>query len=77
MQALREISMTMHTGKVTCVMGRNGVGKTTLMKNIMGVLAPAAGSVLCDEHDLTRLPPYRRARAGMALVPQGRQIFPS
>ena len=75
-QALREINMTMHTGKVTCVMGRNGVGKTTLMKNIMGVLVPTAGSVLCDEHDLTKLPPYRRARAGLALVPQGRQIFP-
>ncbi len=75
-QALRQISMTMDTGKVTCVMGRNGVGKTTLLKNIMGVLTPAAGSVLCDGEDLTRLPPYRRARAGVALVPQGRQIFP-
>jgi urea transport system ATP-binding protein len=66
----------MQTGKVTCVMGRNGVGKTTLMKNIMGVLVATGGSVLCDEKDLTRLPPYRRARAGLALVPQGRQIFP-
>src|SRR5208282_6515810 len=75
-QALRDINMTMNTGKVTCVMGRNGVGKTTLMKNIMGVLASTAGSVRCDEQDLTRLPPYRRARAGLARVPQGRQIFP-
>jgi len=75
-QALRNVNMTMQTGKVTCVMGRNGVGKTTLMKNIMGVLTSTGGSVLCDENDLTRLPPYRRARAGLALVPQGRQIFP-
>jgi urea transport system ATP-binding protein len=75
-RALREVNMTMQTGKVTCVMGRNGVGKTTLMKNIMGVLMSSAGSVICDQNDLTALPPYRRARAGLALVPQGRQIFP-
>ena len=75
-RALREVNMTMQTGKVTCVMGRNGVGKTTLMKNIMGVLQSSSGAILCDNEDLTRLTPYRRARAGMALVPQGRQIFP-
>ncbi len=75
-RALREVNMTMLTGKVTCVMGRNGVGKTTLMKNIMGVLQSSSGSVLCDDQDITRLPPYRRSRAGLALVPQGRQIFP-
>jgi len=75
-KALRDINMTMGEGKVTCVMGRNGVGKTTLMKNIMGVLRPSAGAVLVGDTDLTRLPANRRARAGLALVPQGRQIFP-
>src|SRR5262245_43848104 len=75
-KALRDINMTMSEGKVTCVMGRNGVGKTTLMKNIMGVLRPAAGAVMVGERDVTRLPANRRARAGLALVPQGRQIFP-
>jgi len=71
-KALRDINMTMGEGKVTCVMGRNGVGKTTLMKNIMGVLRPSAGAVLVGDTDLTRLPANRRARAGLALVAQGR-----
>src|SRR5438034_4251748 len=75
-KALRDVNMTMAEGKVTCVMGRNGVGKTTLMRNIMGVLRPSAGSVTVRDSDLTRLPAHRRARAGLALVPQGRQIFP-
>lgn len=75
-QTLHGINMTIATGQVTCVMGRNGVGKTTLMKNIMGILRPANGSVVLDETDITRLPAHRRAKAGLALVPQGRQIFP-
>ena len=75
-QALREVNMTMAQGRVTCVMGRNGVGKTTLMKNIMGLLRQTAGSVTLGDQDVSRLPPNRRARAGIALVPQGRQIFP-
>ena len=73
---LRGINMDMAAGCVTCVMGRNGVGKTTLMKNIMGVLRPSAGSVFMADMDLTGLPAHRRARAGLALVPQGREIFP-
>ncbi len=73
---LRNINMTMATGRVTCVMGRNGVGKTTLMKNIMGLLRPTAGSIITSDGDLTPLAANRRARAGVALVPQGRQIFP-
>lgn len=75
-QALRDVSMTMVDGKVTCVMGRNGVGKTTLMENLMGILRPKSGSVVCNEIDLTHLPAHRHAHAGMALVAQGRQIFP-
>ena len=75
-QALRDVTMTMAPGRITCVMGRNGVGKTTLMKTMMGLLKQTAGKVTLGEKDLTRLPANRRARSGLALVPQGRQIFP-
>jgi urea transport system ATP-binding protein len=75
-QALRGISMTMPPGQVTCVMGRNGVGKTTLMKNIMGLLRHSAGTIMLGERDVGGLAANRRARSGIALVPQGRQIFP-
>ena len=75
-QALREVSMTMAPARMTCVMGRNGVGKTTLMKTIMGLLKQASGTVAIGGQDVSHLPPNRRARGGLALVPQGRQIFP-
>jgi urea transport system ATP-binding protein len=75
-RALRGVTMSMPPGRVTCVMGRNGVGKTTLMKNIMGLLKPTEGAVWLGERDVSKLPAHRRARAGIALVPQGRQIFP-
>src|SRR5260221_10669535 len=68
--------MTMPTGQVTCVMGRNGVGKTTLIKAIMGVLRSSAGAVRLGERDLSHLPANRRAQAGLAWVAQGRLIFP-
>jgi urea transport system ATP-binding protein len=73
---LRDINMEMAPGRVTCVMGRNGVGKTTLMRNLMGQLRPSGGKVSMAGLDLTALPAYRRSRAGLALVPQGREIFP-
>ena len=75
-EALHDVTMTMNDGRVTCVMGRNGVGKTTLMENLMGILRPTSGAVLRDDLDLTFLPAHRHARSGIALVPQGRQIFP-
>ncbi len=75
-QALRNVTMTMAPARVTCVMGRNGVGKTTLMKNIMGLLKPTGGAVMLGDCDVTKLAANRRAKAGIALVPQGRQIFP-
>jgi urea transport system ATP-binding protein len=75
-QALREVTMTMAPGRITCVMGRNGVGKTTLMRTIMGLLKQTAGTVKLGGKDLSKLPANRRARSGLALVPQGRQIFP-
>ncbi len=73
---LRGINMEMARGRVTCVMGRNGVGKTTLLANIMGLLRPSAGSIFLETLDLTPLLAHRRAKAGLALVQQERQIFP-
>jgi urea transport system ATP-binding protein len=75
-QALKDVNMTMAPGRVTCVMGRNGVGKTTLMKTMMGLLRQNAGCVTLGDKDVSRYPANRRARSGLALVPQGRQIFP-
>jgi urea transport system ATP-binding protein len=73
---LRGINMEMTKGCVTCVMGRNGVGKTTLMRNIMGVLRSSGGPVMLGEKNLSSLAAHRRAKSGLALVPQGRDIFP-
>ena len=75
-QIVRGVSLDVPAGEVTCVIGRNGVGKTTLLKAIMGVLKPSAGSVSLEGAELVHLPANRRARAGVALVPQGRMIFP-
>jgi urea transport system ATP-binding protein len=63
-------------GQCTCVMGRNGVGKTTLMQCIVGLLPLRSGSLMYRDHDLARLPAERRAPLGIGYVPQGRQIFP-
>lgn len=70
-----DLSLQAGKGDVVCVLGRNGAGKTTLLKAIIGVL-PARGRVHFTGRDVTRLPSYRRARAGMGYVPQGRGIFP-
>ena len=75
-QALHDINMTMQPGQITCVMGRNGVGKTTLLRNIMGIATSSGGAVALGDRDVTPLPANKRAKAGLALVPQGRQIFP-
>jgi urea transport system ATP-binding protein len=64
------------SGEVVCVMGRNGVGKTTLLKTIMGQLTPRAGTIEYAGREVTGLPPYARARLGIGYVPQGRDIFP-
>jgi len=75
-QALTEVTMDVPAGEMVCIMGRNGVGKTTLVRNIMGLLSLSFGSVALDEVEISALPPHRRVRLGMAYVPQGRQIFP-
>jgi urea transport system ATP-binding protein len=73
---LRDLSFTAETGKVTALLGRNGVGKTTLLKCLMGLVPAKSGQVSFDARDLTRLPPYERVRTGIGFVPQGREIFP-
>jgi urea transport system ATP-binding protein len=75
-QALREVNMEVPQGKIVCVMGRNGVGKSTLMNNIVGLLKPSSGSITLNGKELIKLPAYRRSRAGLGYVPQGRMIFP-
>jgi urea transport system ATP-binding protein len=75
-QALRSVSLTAETGKIACVMGRNGVGKTSLMRAIVGQKNPSRGRILWNGEDVTRMPAFERARRGIALVPQGREIFP-
>jgi urea transport system ATP-binding protein len=73
---LRNVSFEVPTGAVSALLGRNGVGKTTLLKCLMGVLPVAGGSVMLDGQDITRLPPFARVRLGVGYVPQGREIFP-
>ncbi len=75
-QALRGVSLTAEPGKVTCVLGRNGVGKTSLLRALVGQHAISAGSILFDGENISQLRPYQRARRGIAIVPQGREIFP-
>ncbi|MCR4376709.1 MAG: urea ABC transporter ATP-binding subunit UrtE [Rhodospirillales bacterium] len=75
-QALRGVNLEADLGQVTCVMGRNGVGKTSLMRAIVGQQATSGGKVLWDGDDITHLSPNERARRGIAYVPQGREIFP-
>ncbi len=72
---LRNLSFEARVGEVTVVLGRNGVGKTTLLKSLMGVVPVKGGRMLLGGRDVTRLTPYERARAGMGYVPQGREIF--
>ena len=75
-QALRSVSLKAEPGKVTCVLGRNGVGKTSLLRAIVGQHAISKGSIALGEEDISKLRPYERARRGIAIVPQGREIFP-
>jgi urea transport system ATP-binding protein len=75
-QALRGVSLSAQIGRVFCLLGRNGVGKTSLLRAICGLQPIASGSIQLDGHDVSRLPAYDRARRGVALVPQGREIFP-
>jgi urea transport system ATP-binding protein len=75
-QALRAVSLAAEPGKVTCVLGRNGVGKTSLLDALAGQQPVSNGTITFDGSDITRLNPSERARHGIAYVPQGREIFP-
>ncbi len=72
---LRDVSVQAHLGKVTVLLGRNGVGKTTLLKSIMGLVPIKTGSITLDGQAIHDAKPYERARAGIGFVPQGREIF--
>jgi urea transport system ATP-binding protein len=76
-EVIHGVSLSAERGRIVSVMGRNGMGKTTLFKAIMGVLPTKAGSIAIDGKEITRLPSYERVRSGVAYVPQGRMIFPT
>jgi len=75
--ALRDLSLTVDSGQVVAVIGANGAGKSTLLETVAGLLHAEHGRVALDGADVTRLPAHRRLRAGIALVPEGRRLFPS
>lgn len=74
---LQGVSLEVRSGSLVAVLGRNGVGKTTLLRSIIGTTVQRRGSVLFRGADISGLPPHRRVHLGMAIVPQGRRIFPS
>ena len=73
---LRNIDLSIAPGQMVCLIGLNGVGKTTLLKTIIGLLRQRSGSLAFEGRDVSALPPHRRARAGIGYVPQGREIIP-
>jgi urea transport system ATP-binding protein len=73
---LRNVGFEVPPGKVTALLGRNGVGKTTLLKTLMGLVPIRSGQIVFENRDLTKAKPYERARKGLGYVPQGREIFP-
>ena len=75
-QVLWGVDLEVRAGELVCLMGRNGVGKTTLLKTAIGLLPARGGRLTFDGSDITTWPPDRRARAGIGCVPQGREIFP-
>jgi urea transport system ATP-binding protein len=75
-QILWDVHLHIREGQVVCLMGRNGVGKTTLLRSVMGLLSAQAGAIIFDGQEITRVRPEQRARRGMGYVPQGREIFP-
>ena len=76
-QVLFDITFRIGAGEVVALLGRNGMGKTTTIRTIMGLLPACGGSAVFESVSLLGLPPYRIAQAGLGLVPEGRQIFPT
>jgi urea transport system ATP-binding protein len=73
---LRDVDITVNPGQMVCLIGRNGVGKTTLLKTVIGLLRQRNGVVELEDRDVSALPPHQRARSGIGYVPQGREIIP-
>jgi urea transport system ATP-binding protein len=73
---LRDVSLDLCANHVFCLMGRNGVGKTTTLKSVLGLYKPNSGRIIFEGHDISRMSPEKRALAGIGYVPQGRGIFP-
>jgi urea transport system ATP-binding protein len=73
---LFDINMTINQGDIVCLLGRNGVGKTTLLRSIIGLNKLSRGSIVYDTQDISKDPTYRRSRKGIAFIPQGREIIP-
>jgi branched-chain amino acid transport system ATP-binding protein len=76
-QALWGVSITVDTGEVVSMVGANGAGKSTLVNSIMGILRPRRGTIALDDQDITDIPGHRVCRAGAAIVPEGRRLFPA
>ena len=73
---LRDIDLSVKHGEMVCLIGRNGVGKTTFLKSLIGLLEPKAGEILLEDVSIKRKKPHQRAKAGIGYVPQGREIIP-
>ncbi len=73
---IRDVDMSVKSGEMVCLIGRNGVGKTTLLKTLIGLLKPKSGEILFDGNSINRTAPHNRAKSGIAYVPQGREIIP-
>ena len=73
---LRDVDLTVLSGEMVCLIGRNGVGKTTLLKSLIGLLKPRSGEIVFEGHGMERQAPHQRARSGIGYVPQGREIIP-
>ena len=74
---LQGVSLAVDSGEIVCLLGRNGVGKTTTLKSIIGLVPPQAGEVLFKGQNITQLPPYTIAKLGVGFVPEDRRIFPT
>ena len=73
---LRDVDLRVLAGEIVCLIGRNGVGKTTLLKSLIGLLKPRSGEIVFEGKGMERQPPHQRARSGIGYVPQGREIIP-
>ena len=75
-QALRGVTLEVKPGSITCVLGRNGVGKSSLLRAVMGLQPVSGGDIAIDSASIARMPPHQRVKCGLGYVPQGREIFP-